>query len=64
MIPFEPGDLVFNPAAPDWGVGQVQSVVQVKATVNFENMGKLVINSLHVGLVAATQESPFSKSKG
>lgn len=47
---FEPGDLVENPDRPDWGMGQVQSVINGKITVNFENAGKLVINSQHVGL--------------
>jgi len=35
---------VCNPARPDWGVGQVQSVVGARITVNFENAGKLLIN--------------------
>lgn len=40
----EPGMRVCNPARPDWGVGQVQSVVGARITVNFENAGKLLIN--------------------
>ena len=39
-----PGALVRNPAFLDWGLGQIQSVVGDRVTVNFENMGKLVIN--------------------
>lgn len=39
-----PGMLVRNPEAPDWGLGQVQSVVEGRITVNFEHAGKLVIN--------------------
>ncbi len=39
-----PGTLVRNPAAPDWGVGQVQSAIGNRVTVNFENMGKQLIN--------------------
>ena len=38
-----PGTFVRCPANPDWGLGQVQSVIADKATVNFENAGKLVI---------------------
>ncbi len=34
---FEPGDRVRNPKAPDWGIGQVQSIIKNKVTVNFEN---------------------------
>jgi hypothetical protein len=32
-----PGMFVRNPAAPDWGVGQVQSVIGGRVTVNFEH---------------------------
>lgn len=41
----EPGMRVFNPARPDWGVGQVQSVIGNRVTVNFEHAGKLLINA-------------------
>ncbi len=44
LIDFEPGDYVKNPANLDWGVGQVQSIIGNKVTVNFENRGKTVIN--------------------
>ena len=44
LIDFEPGDYVTNPANMDWGVGQVQSIIGKKVTVNFENLGKQVIN--------------------
>ena len=46
----EPGMRVVNPARPDWGVGQVQSVVGRRVTVNFENAGKLLINTQSVML--------------
>lgn len=39
-----PGMLVRNPAQPGWGLGQVQSVVGNRITVNFEHVGKLLIN--------------------
>lgn len=39
-----PGALVRHPDRPDWGLGQVQSVVGARITVNFENAGKLLIN--------------------
>lgn len=41
----EPGQLVVNPAHPEWGIGQVQSIIGERVTVNFEHQGKLVINS-------------------
>lgn len=40
----EPGDLVRHPAQADWGLGQVQSVIGTRITVNFEHAGKVVIN--------------------
>ena len=43
-INFEPGDYVVNPANKSWGVGQIQSIIGNKVTVNFENYGKRVIN--------------------
>ena len=39
-----PGVFVRHPARPDWGLGQVQSVVGARITVNFEHAGKLLIN--------------------
>ena len=47
---FEPGDYVVNPNKRDWGVGQIQSMIKSKVTVNFENVGKIVINSNKVYL--------------
>jgi len=44
-IDFEPGDYVINPANESWGVGQIQSIIGSKVTVNFENFGKRVINA-------------------
>ena len=50
ILDFEPGDKVFNPANKDWGIGQVQSIIHNKITVNFENVGKKVINSKNIEL--------------
>jgi hypothetical protein len=47
----EPGVLVRHPARGDWGMGQVQTVVAAKVTVNFENAGKQVIDAQAVRLV-------------
>lgn len=41
----EPGMRVRHPARPDWGIGQVQSVVGDRITVNFEHAGKVLINA-------------------
>lgn len=47
----EPGMLVRHPAQPDWGLGQVQSSINGKVTVNFEHAGKRVIDSRRVELM-------------
>jgi len=47
----EPGMLVRQPDRPDWGLGQVQSNIGGKVTVNFENEGKVVLDLRHVPLV-------------
>ena len=43
-IDFEPGDYVLNPVNKSWGIGQIQSIIGNKVTVNFENVGKKVLN--------------------
>ena len=43
-----PGDFVINPKNRSWGIGQIQSVIKNKVTVNFENVGKKVINSKEI----------------
>ena len=45
FLNFEPGDYVVNPNEKNWGIGQIQSIIKNKVTVNFENVGKKVINS-------------------
>ena len=47
---FEPGMLVRHPTQPDWGLGQVQSNIAGKVTVNFEHAGKVVIDEAMVQL--------------
>ena len=46
----EPGQRVRHPQQPDWGVGQVQSAIEDRITVNFPNAGKVVINARAVSL--------------
>jgi len=50
ILDFEPGDRVINPLAKEWGIGQVQSIIKEKVTVNFQNAGKKVINSNNIEL--------------
>ena len=50
ILDFEPGDKVVNPMNKEWGIGQVQSIIKNKVTVNFENVGKKVINSSNIVL--------------
>ena len=45
ILDFEPGDKVYNPSNKGWGIGQIQSIIKEKVTVNFQNVGKKVINS-------------------
>tara|TARA_B110000027_G_scaffold113273_1_gene122279 strand:+ start:233 stop:403 length:171 start_codon:yes stop_codon:yes gene_type:complete len=45
ILDYEPGDKVTNPKNKGWGIGQVQSIINGKVTINFENVGKKVINS-------------------
>ena len=47
----EPGMLVRHPEQPDWGLGQVQSNIDNKVTVNFEHAGKVVIDMKRVFLM-------------
>jgi Protein of unknown function (DUF3553) len=47
----EPGMTVRHPGQPDWGMGQVQSNIGYRVTVNFEHAGKVVIDGRVVELV-------------
>jgi FKBP-type peptidyl-prolyl cis-trans isomerase 2 len=46
----EPGQMVRHPTQPDWGTGQVQSVIGSRVTVNFEHAGKVLVNARIVDL--------------
>ena len=50
ILDYEPGDKVTNPDHKDWGIGQVQSIINKKVTANFENVGKKVINAENIEL--------------
>jgi hypothetical protein len=47
----EPGALVRHPGRDDWGLGQVQTVVGARVTVNFQDAGKRVIDTNHIRLI-------------
>ena len=51
ILDYEPGDKVINAKNNDWGIGQVQSIIKEKVTVNFENVGKKVINANLIELI-------------
>lgn len=51
MALIEPGMRVRHPTEPDWGLGQVQSVAGDRVTVNFEHVGKVLINARLVDLI-------------
>jgi hypothetical protein len=51
LNPFlEPGIYVRHPTESDWGVGQVQSSIKGKVTVNFQEIGKVVIDGTRISL--------------
>ena len=52
----EPGNFVVNPSQKNWGIGQVQSIIKNKVTVNFENAGKQVINLDNINLEKISNE--------
>ena len=54
---FSPGQYVRHPLEPDWGIGQVQSSVADRVTVNFEHAGKqLILVSVITLIVVSEQE--------
>ena len=50
FLDFVLGDYVINPKNRGWGIGQIQSIINNKITVNFENVGKKVINGKEIFL--------------
>ena len=63
IFDIEPGDKVINPLKKDWGIGQVQSIVKDKITVNFQNVGKKVIQASIVELRKADDSWKLSMQK-
>ena len=54
MLYFNLGDFVIHPKQPEWGLGQIQSIVGMNVTVNFEHVGKQMINCALVTLEIAS----------
>ena len=52
----EPGMRVLHPDRPDWGMGQVQSAIGDRVTVNFEHAGKVLVNAAVVALVILDED--------
>jgi hypothetical protein len=48
-----PGQWVRLPNAPEWGIGQVQSVAGTRVTVNFIHAGKRLVHADRVALEPA-----------
>ena len=54
----EPGMLVRHPTQAEWGLGQVQSLINGKFTVNFEHKGKVVLDIRHIDLILDLSTGP------
>ena len=52
----EPGNFVRHPKERNWGIGQVQSIIKNRVTVNFQHSGKKVINSDNIRLEKVNNE--------
>ena len=52
----EPGNFVLNPNKKSWGIGQIQSIINNKATINFQNVGKQVVNLDNIKLEKINDE--------
>lgn len=55
-ITLAPGGFVRNPNHLEWGLGRIQTVLGERVTVNFEHLGKVVLDLKTVMLVAAEPE--------
>ena len=61
ILEFEPGDKVINPLNKEWGIGQIQSIINEKITVNFENVGKKIINSSNI-ILRKLEKNEFTRN--
>ena len=51
------GDKVYNPLNQEWGIVQLQSIIKEKVTVNFQNVGKKVINAENIELKKINEQN-------
>lgn len=58
-----PGAFVRLDAEPGWGIGQVQSVIGTRVTVNFTERGKVVIDVRHASLSVVKPEPTDGKGR-
>ena len=57
----EPGMIVRHPVHADWGLGQVQSNIACKITVNFREVGKVVVDGSQIMLVLASGDDELNQ---
>ena len=57
LFDYSLGDFVTHSERPDWGVGQVQSIQGTRITVNFEHVGKQLINAEIIFLIPVAAET-------
>lgn len=63
LAQFSPGQYVRHPQEPGWGIGQVQSSVADRVTVNFEHAGKQLIIVGKVELIVLSEEEAHKEQK-
>ena len=63
VLYFALGDFVHHPDKPDWGIGQVQSIVGMHVTVNFTHAGKQMINCEIIKLEKTVPEAAMPDSR-
>ena len=56
LFDYSLGDFVTHSERPDWGVGQVQTIEGTRITVNFEHVGKQLINAEIILLIPVAAE--------
>ncbi len=57
LFDYSLGDFVTHSERPDWGVGQVQSIEGTRITVNFDHVGKQLINAEIILLIPVAAET-------
>lgn len=52
----EVGAIVRHRDEPDWGIGQIQSIIGARVTVNFEHCGKVILHGDDLPLELVTPD--------